>query len=122
MVADSRTPALNTQVSHSIFTQKYRAKGHPWERLLDLPTFGHSNNHVPLQIADMLSPTLLFPMATASYCAGQITGKHIKKRDKFIKRRYASGSRRCNIGSRMRQASSRVASSSATACRGASPI
>ncbi|MDR3220748.1 MAG: DUF3800 domain-containing protein, partial [Candidatus Accumulibacter sp.] len=46
MVADSRTPALNTQVSHSIFTQKYRAKGDPLSRLLDLPTFGHSNNHV----------------------------------------------------------------------------
>lgn len=90
MVADSRTPALNTQVSHSIFTQKYRAKGDPWERLLDLPTFGHSNNHVPLQIADMLCSTLLFPMATATYCAGQIKGKHVKGRDNFIKRRYAS--------------------------------
>ncbi len=90
MVADSRTPALNTQVSHSIFTQKYRAKGDPWARLLDLPTFGHSNNHVPLQIADILCSTLLFPMATATYCTGQITGKHVKGRDKFIKRRYAS--------------------------------
>jgi hypothetical protein len=90
MVADSRTPALNTQVSHSIFTQKYRAKGDPLSRLLELPTFGHSNNHVPLQIADMLCSTLLFPMATATYCTGQITGKHVKGRDEFIKRRYAS--------------------------------
>ncbi|MFM9971340.1 MAG: DUF3800 domain-containing protein [Burkholderiales bacterium] len=90
MVADSRTPALNTQVSHSIFTQKYRAKGDPWERLLDLPAFGHSNNHVPLQIADILCSTLLFPMATTTYCAGQIIGKHVKGRDKLIKRRYAS--------------------------------
>ncbi len=90
MVADFRTPGLNTQVSHSIFTQKYRAKGDPMSRLLDLPTFGHSNNHVPLQIADMLCSTLLFPMATATYCDGQITGKHVRGRDKFIKRRYAS--------------------------------
>ena len=90
MVADSRTPALNVQVSHSIFTQKYRAKGDPLSHLLDLPTFGHSNNHVPLQIADVLCSTLLFPMATASYCVGQITGKHVRGRDEFIKRRYAS--------------------------------
>lgn len=90
IVADSRTPALNSQVSHSIFTQKYRAKGDPWGRLLDLPTFGHSHNHVPLQIADILCSTLLFPMATATYCAGQITGTHVKGRDQFIKRRYAS--------------------------------
>lgn len=66
MVADFRTPGLNTQVSHSIFTQKYRAKGDPMERLLELPTFGHSDNHVPLQIADLLCSTLLFPMATAT--------------------------------------------------------
>jgi len=90
MVADSRTPALNTQVSHSIFTQKYRANGDPMSRLLDLPTFGHSNNHVPLQIADLLCSTLIFPMATATYCAGIITGKHVRGRDQFIKRRYAS--------------------------------
>jgi hypothetical protein len=90
MVADSRTPALNTQVSHSIFTQKYRANGDPLSRLLDLPTFGHSNNHVPLQIADILCSTLLFPMTTATYCAGLITGKHVRGRDEFIKRRYAS--------------------------------
>lgn len=90
MVADFRTPGLNTQVSHSIFTQKYRAKGDPISRLLDLPTFGHSNNHIPLQIADILCSTLLFPMATATYCDGQIIGKHVRGRDKFIKRRYAS--------------------------------
>lgn len=90
MVADFRTPGLNTQVSHSIFTQKYRAKGDPWARLLELPTFGHSDNHVTLQIADVLCSTLLFPMATATYCAGLIKGKHARGRDGFIKRRYAT--------------------------------
>jgi hypothetical protein len=29
-------------------------------------------------------------MATATYCAGTITGKHVRGRDQFIKRRYAS--------------------------------
>jgi hypothetical protein len=32
----------------------------------------------------------LFPIATATYCTGQTTGKHVKGRDEFIKRRYAS--------------------------------
>jgi hypothetical protein len=90
MIADFRTPGLNTQVSHSIFTQKYSNKGDPLARLLELPTFGHSNNHVPLQIADLVCSTLLFPMATASYCAGQIIGKHVRGRDMLIKRRYAN--------------------------------
>jgi hypothetical protein len=30
--------------------------------------------------------TLVFPMATVTYCAGQIKGKHIKGRENFIKR------------------------------------
>jgi hypothetical protein len=90
MIADFRTPGLNTQVSHSIFTQKYSAKGDSLARLLELPTFGHSDNHVPLQIADLICSTLLFPMATASYCAGHVKGKHVRGRDNFIKYRYAS--------------------------------
>lgn len=89
MVADFRNPGLNSQVAHSIFTQKYRAKGDPMRGLLELPTFGHSNNHIPLQIADLLCSALLFPMATATYCDGRVVGKHVRGRDKLIKRRYA---------------------------------
>ncbi len=40
MITDFRTPALNTQVSHSIFTQKHSAKGDLMPRILELPTFG----------------------------------------------------------------------------------
>lgn len=90
MVADFRTPGLNSQVSHSIFTQKYRAKGDPLPRLLELPTFGHSDNHAALQISDLITSALLFPMATATYCEGHVRGKHVRGRDKLIKRRYAS--------------------------------
>jgi hypothetical protein len=90
MVADFRTTQLNDQVAHSIFTQKYRAKGDPYERLIELPTFGVSNNHAGLQITDLLCSALIFPIASATYCHGYVKGVHVRPQDKFIKQRYAS--------------------------------
>ncbi|QUP58504.1 DUF3800 domain-containing protein [Ralstonia nicotianae] len=88
MVADFRTTQLNDQVAHSIFTQKYRAKGDPFDRVLELPTFGVSNNHVGLQITDVLCSALLFPMASSVYCFGHVSGVHVNGRDLDIRRRY----------------------------------
>ena len=73
VIADSRTAALNSNVSHSIFTQKFKTSGDAYNRILDMPTFGHSENHVPIQITDFLASTILSPMATHIYCAGHIT-------------------------------------------------
>lgn len=89
MVADFRTTQLNDQVAHSIFTQKYRAKGDPFERVLELPTFGVSNNHVGLQITDLICSALLFPMASSVYCHGHVMGVHVNGRDLVVRRRYA---------------------------------
>jgi hypothetical protein len=88
MVADFRTTQLNDQVAHSVFTQKYRWKGDPFDRIVELPTFGVSNNHVGLQITDLLCSALLFPMASSVYCFGQISGVHVNPRDLVIRRRY----------------------------------
>lgn len=89
MVADFRTTQLNDQVAHSIFTQKYRARGDPFARLLELPTFGVSNNHVGLQVTDVLCSALLFPMALSVYCFGHVSGVHVSARDLVVRRRYA---------------------------------
>ncbi|KQV78497.1 hypothetical protein ASD15_22050 [Massilia sp. Root351] len=89
IIADFRTTQLNDQVAHSIFTQKYRAKGDPYSRILELPTFGVSNNHVGLQLTDVLCSTMLFPMATSAYMYGHLTGVHVNARDLIIRRRYA---------------------------------
>ncbi|RDU95412.1 DUF3800 domain-containing protein [Trinickia dinghuensis] len=89
MIADFRTTQLNDQVAHSIFTQKYRAKGDPFSRILELPTFGVSNNHVGLQITDVLCTALLFPMASSVYCFRHVTGVHVNARDLVVRRRYA---------------------------------
>lgn len=88
VIADFRTTQLNDRVAHSIFTQKYRAKGDPFSNILELPSFGVSNNHAGLQITDLLCTTLLYPLASATYCKGHIVGVHVNRHDVFIKRRY----------------------------------
>jgi hypothetical protein len=88
MVADFRTTQLNDQVAHSVFTQKYRARGDPFARILELPTFGVSNNHVGLQMTDVLCSALLFPMASSVYCFGHVSGVHVNARDLVVRRRY----------------------------------
>lgn len=52
VVADFREPKANARVAHSVFTQRYKAAGDSFPRLLELPTFGHSENHAALQITD----------------------------------------------------------------------
>jgi hypothetical protein len=43
-----------------------------------MPTFGHSENHVGIQIADLLCSALLFPMAAQAYCTGHVCSIHVK--------------------------------------------
>ncbi|MFT3849902.1 MAG: DUF3800 domain-containing protein [Propionivibrio sp.] len=69
MIADSRNKPKNANVSHSIFTQRYRAGGDPYERLIELPTFGHSDNHAGLQLTDLICSALLFPIAAEVCCS-----------------------------------------------------
>jgi Protein of unknown function (DUF3800) len=90
MIVDSSSPGLNAMVSHSIFTQRFRAAGDEYARLIEMPTFGHSQNHVGLQIADIVTSGLIAPMASASYCVGKMTGVHVHARYSEIKSRFAS--------------------------------
>ena len=90
VIADSRNPALNSLVSHSIFTRKFQLRGDPYDRILEAPLFGHSENHAMLQIADFISSTLLYPIASYVYCTGHITSVHVHPNDSDIRKLYVS--------------------------------
>lgn len=75
VIADSRNKGKNTNVSHSIFTQRYAAAGDPYHRIIEMPTFGHSDNHAGLQLADVVCSTLLFPIAVQR-CAARVLTDH----------------------------------------------
>jgi hypothetical protein len=89
ILCDGRMANQNAVVAHSIFTQKMRQEGDPYPCILELPMFGHSKNHVGLQIADLMASTLLFPMATRTYCASQWTGVHVDPHYDEVRRRFA---------------------------------
>jgi len=88
VIFDSRSHTLNKQVAHSIFTQKFRVFGDAYDRIVDLPTFAHSDNHAGLQIADAIVSGVLFPLATFSYCTGHIQNVHVQPNHALIKARY----------------------------------
>jgi hypothetical protein len=62
-IADSRDHLKNVNVAHSIFTQKFSAAAPSFGRVLELPTFGHSDNHAGIQICDIICSAVLNPIA-----------------------------------------------------------
>ena len=87
-IADSRTARDNTQVSHSIFTQKFKLSGDKYDRIIDLPTFAHSNNHAGLQLSDWVCSGILTPMTIETYCVGHVNSVHVRPGYTEIKSRF----------------------------------
>lgn len=67
-IFDARNKHLNSIVSHSIFTQKYRAHGDAYPNIVETPLFAHAENHACLQLSDIVFSGLLTPIALHAYC------------------------------------------------------
>lgn len=66
VVVDSQTYQHNHRLAHSVFTQRFgREPKH--SGLVDMPVFGHSDNHAGLQLADFICSAVLAPVACAVY-------------------------------------------------------
>ncbi len=89
MLCDARMQNQNIEVSHSIFTQKHRLAGDPLTRLVEAPAFGHSVNHVGLQLADLVASALVFPMAARAYRATSQSGPHVDPHFERVRKRFA---------------------------------
>ena len=87
-IADSRNKFKNVNVSHSIFTQKFRPAARRYQTLVELPTFGHSENHAGLQICDIVCSALLYPIACFAYCTGHVNNVHVQPRAADLRNRY----------------------------------
>ena len=53
-----------------------------------MPVFGHSENHVGLQIADWIASAILFSAMSYVYCTGYIKSVHVRSEDKIIKEKF----------------------------------
>lgn len=72
VLVDSQTHHHNHRLAHNLFTARF-GRTPRYERLVDMPVFGHSENHAGLQIADFLCSALLAPIACSVY-AGRYDG------------------------------------------------
>lgn len=87
-IADSRNKFKNVKVSHSIFTQKFGRAAQKYQGMVELPTFGHSDNHAGLQVCDIVCSALLFPIACFAYCSGHVNNVHVQPRAAELRLRY----------------------------------
>jgi hypothetical protein len=90
VIADSRNHGLNVPVAHSIFTQMFSSKAAHYPRIMELPTFGHSENHVGVQICDLLLSAIVVPVAAHTYCTGVISNVHVKPGYAGLKAEFAT--------------------------------
>lgn len=87
-IADSRDHLKNVNVAHSIFTQKFRLTTSTYNRILELPTFSHSENHAGLQLCDIVCSALLYPIACQAFCSGLIDNVHVQPAAASLRLRY----------------------------------
>lgn len=87
-IADSRDPFKNANVAHSVFTQKFRMSSTVYSRILELPTFGHSENHAGIQICDIICSALLYPIAAEAYCTGYVANVHVQPGAALLRQRF----------------------------------
>ena len=90
VIADSRSKACNVNVAHSVFTQRHKSTGDPFNRIIDLPIFANSENHSRIQLADLFCSAYLFPIAAYSYCLGHISNKHVWPEHEELKKRFGN--------------------------------
>jgi hypothetical protein len=89
-IADSRTKGLNVPVAHSIFTQMFSARRAHYPRIMELPTFGHSDNHVGVQLSDLLTSALIVPAAVHTFCTGHVANVHVQPGYSRIRARFTT--------------------------------
>lgn len=76
MILDARTKNKNFPSVARITTKRFKTGGNRYPHLVESPVFGHSDSHVPLQVADIVASALLFPMACAAYCDDLVGNAH----------------------------------------------
>lgn len=88
VVCDGRAHQQDAEVAHSVFTQKHKLSGDSYPNIVETVLFGRSENHVGLQLADMVASALIFPMATRTYCSMLPIGVHTHPRFDLIRQRF----------------------------------
>lgn len=87
VICDSRSSSQNAIVAHSVFTKMFKASGDSYPNIVEMPVFGHSENHAGLQLADLVTSALVFPIACRTY-SHYVTGPHVHPAYDELRSRY----------------------------------
>jgi Protein of unknown function (DUF3800) len=106
MIGDFREPRANSYISHSVFTQKYKRgfRGDAFPNLIEVPTFGISDNHAGLQLTDLLTSAIIWPIATYLYCTGFVRSVHVNSNDRHIHSRFRNSLKRIQYAPKIKGA------------------
>ena len=90
VVADSRKAGQNKNTTHTVFTQRHQFRGNSYPRIIEMPTYGHSNNFAMLQLADIVCSAVVFPMVIDAFGAHLLNSKNIHASSRYttIRGRY----------------------------------
>lgn len=90
VIADSRKTPQNQRTTHTIFTQRHQSRGNSYPRILEMPSYGHSNNFAMIQLADLVCSAVVFPMLSDAF-GSHLHGNgnvHISTKYTSVRNRY----------------------------------
>lgn len=90
MILDAQTKVKNEGNVHTITTRRFKAGGDVYPHLIEAPVFGHSDTHIPLQIADLVASALIFPSACVTYCEEVADSPHIHPRYADVREQFGA--------------------------------
>lgn len=82
-IADSRKAGQNKNTAHTIFTQRHQSRGNSYPRIIEMPTYGHSNNFAMIQLADILCSAVIFPMLISAFGNHLMNSGNVHLSDKY---------------------------------------
>ena len=90
VIADSRKTPQNQRTTHTIFTQRHQSRGNSYPRILEMPSYGHSNNFAMIQLSDLVCSAVIFPMLSDAFgnylhTSGNV---HISPQYTIVRNRY----------------------------------
>lgn len=88
VVADSRMPGPNSLVAHSVFTRRVCNAGDHYPNLIDIPLFGHSDNHAGLQIVDVVATSVITPICINYFFPRSFGSRHSHSKYEALAERY----------------------------------
>ncbi len=89
LMCEARNTALDSQATHSVFTQMLKTTGNSMPRLMEAPVLGRAENYAGLQLSETLASAVLLPVAARVFGAAEASGIGDTEQLDLLRARYA---------------------------------